>query len=319
MDNTIKNILKEYRGFGAPKSPFPDFIRQQLKKVYEPKGMWGKIEDPTNNCITNFGVIGGKYEHIPNVDHWSIVNRFDTNSKVKKEIINIFTEQNPDQSPTDANLMNWMSSDDVIFDLFDEDGEYIEKLVNLNRETIDKGNENELFGIEVLKQNFGLTPSKVKRYCTGSVEDTKQGKDIAFEINKKWYFVQIKPYEKIKNIVDEFGDTYFEISPVYFKAERYSQKNVNFFLFVNGADYIMFQNYKQRMRSVGSTTMRFYEPPVISNVEVPVTQARIRNKDIKDTQAEFGMSDDKKTLENLLFKKAEIEKLIEKTKKKMGM
>ena len=167
--------------------------------------------------------------------------------------------------------------------------------------------------------NFGLKPSNVKRYCTGSIEDTKQGKDIAFEWNKKWYFVQIKPFDKIKNVVDEFGDTYFEVSPVYFKSDRYSQKNVNFFLFVKDADYIMFQNYKQRMRSVGSNTLRFYEPPVIQNVDVPVTMARTRNKDIKATQSEFGMSDEKKQLENLLFKKAEIEKLIEKTKKKLGM
>jgi hypothetical protein len=105
---------------------------------------------------------------------------------------------------------------------------------------------------------------------------------------------------------------------VYFKPERYSQKNVNFYLFIHDADYIMFQNYKQRIRYVSSNSLRFYEPPVISNIEVETQTARTRNKDIRQVQSDFGLSDDKKTLENLLFRKREIDKMIEKVKKRLG-
>jgi hypothetical protein len=153
-----KVILEYYK----KSNTFPEFIRGQLKKVYEPLGNWGKAPNPNDDCETNIGVIN-VFPHSEN-DVWSILNRFDTNSKVKKEMSDIFLQSTPiDKS--EQSFMKWI--DENSNDLFGENGKYTEKLISLNLETIVKGNRNEEYAVNKLKERF--PNSEVKRFCSGDI------------------------------------------------------------------------------------------------------------------------------------------------------
>ena len=60
--------------------------------IYEPLGLWGKAPNPNDNCQTDFGVIN-IFPHSEN-DKWSVLNRFDTNFKVKKKLEFLYAENN---------------------------------------------------------------------------------------------------------------------------------------------------------------------------------------------------------------------------------
>ena len=64
---------------------YPEFIRKTLESIYRkmaPRN-WGRIN--TETCQTGFGVLN-VFEHPDEVGGWSILNRFDTNTKVKNKI-----------------------------------------------------------------------------------------------------------------------------------------------------------------------------------------------------------------------------------------
>ena len=62
---------------------YPEFIRKTLEDIYRKKAPrhWGRINTPT--CQTSYGVLN-LFEHPGEDGGWSILNRFDTNTKVKK-------------------------------------------------------------------------------------------------------------------------------------------------------------------------------------------------------------------------------------------
>ena len=99
-------IIEE--AWAKKEDPMADYIRDTIKSVYQPLGMWGKIQDPDNNCETNEGVIG-VYEHIPGEDKWSILNRFDTNSKVRDKIKELFVIDNPGMELNNKTLIDYIS------------------------------------------------------------------------------------------------------------------------------------------------------------------------------------------------------------------
>ena len=124
-------------------------IRECLKLVYQPKGKWGVINEPDNNCETGEGVIG-IYPHLEGIDNWSILNRFDTNTLVRDRLKEIYTQDTKNSNFTNEEFIKWLfDNKDKVFD-----GEYTQELVNLNKSTVDKGNRNEQFAIDVLKKEF---------------------------------------------------------------------------------------------------------------------------------------------------------------------
>ncbi len=86
--------------------PIATHIRKCLKDVYKPLGFWGSIQNPDNNCETGEGVIRA-YPHLAGEDEWSILNRFDTNTKVRDRIKQIFLEKNPGQELTSSSLIDF--------------------------------------------------------------------------------------------------------------------------------------------------------------------------------------------------------------------
>ena len=301
------NLIVE--AFQKKSDPIAEHIRNLLKKLYSPDN-WGKINDPDNNCETNYGVIN-VYPHLEGTDNWSILNRFDTNTKVRDRMKELFTQENPDTEISTGNFLDWITyNSERLFK-----GELTQELVDINKRTIDKGFENENFAIKILQDFFGPT-AKIIRFCSGDVRDTKKGMDLSVEIGNKRFIVQVKPFEKVQSFVDKDGDTFYEVDS-YFDPTRYSEKNVQVFLFVNTYDntYIGFENKKSKIRKWSGKKIRFYEPHYLSNIEFE-GKTKIKKQKVSTLGDDlFKMGE--RRLENLIFRKNEIEKLIKLEKEKM--
>lgn len=291
-----------------PSDPISLYIRDFLKDVYKPLGKWGRIQNPENNCETGEGVIG-VYPHIEGEDEWSILNRFDTNSKVRQRMREIFTRENPTVNDNNDNLfVEWMKNNKE--NLFN--GKYTEELVELNRETINKGNENEKFVIKILQDYFGGS-TEIKRFCSGDIRDTKKGMDISVKIGNNILYVQVKPFIKIKSYIDASeGDTFFQLN-AYFDPSKYSEKNVDIFFFVNGTEYVAFQNDRKKIKQSTPNITNFYEPYLLSNIVFdkqpkPKIYRKATAGKQEDVKKLFKTSQRK--LENLIFKKQALEDLI---------
>jgi hypothetical protein len=286
--NLISTVLSEAFGKG---DSFATFIRGELKKIYSPLGKWGKAPNPDDNCITEEGVIG-IFPHSEE-DTWSILNRFDTNTKVKKEIESIF-ESSDYEDKTESGFRTWISLNSN--ELFGPDGEYTQRLVDLNTETVIKGNRNELYAVSIIGNRF--PDAKIKRYCSGDIRDTRKGMDISVEIGDVNLNYQVKPFSSVISFIDDEGDTFFEVKS-YVDVTKYSEKNVNVFMFVDSTNnqFISFANVKRKIGKVGANIIRFYEAPLETNM----TFKTRKKKSGSNVASKLYGLDDKK-LENIDFR-----------------
>lgn len=296
--------------------PIASHIRKCLKDVYKPLGMWGSIQNPDNNCETGEGVIRA-YPHLAGEDEWSILNRFDTNTKVRDRIKELFAAQNPGQEITTSNLMDFIENNKK--QLFD--GDYTDELVELNRVTIESGNRNEKFAIDVLQKYFG-NRAIIKRFCSGDYRDTRKGMDISVEIGGSSFHVQVKPFEEIKSYVDEDNaDTYFQLKTFY-NPTKYSEKNVDIIFFVNfeSQQYILFANNRSKIAAKSNNSVAFYEPYLLTNIEFKTQYKKRKTSKVKQTKKDLVkdlFNANLRKIKDLEFKKAALEKLIQREKKKM--
>lgn len=295
-----------------------DYIRKCLRDIYKPLGKWGSIQDPDNNCETGEGVIG-VYPHLEGQDNWSILNRFDTNTKVRDRIEELFKSQNPDEEVNTKSLSNFIEINKK--DLFAVAGKYTEELVQLNRKTIESGNRNEKFAIEVLQKYFE-NRAIIKRFCSGDIRDTKKGMDISVEIGGSSFYVQVKPFEEIKSYVDEDNaDTYFRLKTSY-DPTKYSEKNVDIILFVNfeSQQYILFSNNRSKIVAKPNNLVNFYESYLLTNIEFKTHYKKRKTSKVNQTKKEFVKNlfdTSQRIIKDLEFKKDKIEKLIQKEKEKL--
>jgi hypothetical protein len=290
--------------------PIAEFIRKTLKDVYTKiPGKWGKLPNPDGNCDTNEGVIN-IYEHQPGIDRWSVLNRFDTNKKVRNRLRELFTEQNPGTELSNTNFMEWIGLNKE--DLFH--GKYTDELVLLNKSTIDSGNRNEELAVKILREKWGDN-AIINRFCSGDIRDTKSGMDISVEVNGKKFYVQVKPFKKITSFVDRDGDTFFEVN-AYFDPKKYSERNVQVILFVDSqtGDYVAFENKRNRILAKSASVVNFYEPFLMSNITFTSQIKKYLRKDLGDELFDMGS----RRLQNLIFRKDEIEKLIELERQKLS-
>jgi hypothetical protein len=299
--------------FFKKENPFASFIRQQLEKVYRPLGMWSRASNPDGNCETGLGVVG-VFPH-SEYDQWSVLNRFDTNILVKNEMNKIFLDANPDvKKRHESDFMRWIEENRN--DLFGPKGKYTKKLIALNKETIKSGNKREEFAVEVLKNRFKT--SKVSRFCAGDIRDTRKGMDISIRIKGVDITVQVKKFDKVASYVEDDGDTFFEVTSDL-QANKYSEKNVDIFMFVSpdSQEYILFANKKTKIGQMRNNIVRFYEPFLMKSENINFTHKQKRKmKNFDPTYNLFGM--EKNKLDNLYFRKSEIEKQISKMEKQMG-
>jgi hypothetical protein len=296
--------------------PIATHIRKCLKDVYKPLGFWGSIQNPDNNCETGEGVIRA-YPHLAGEDEWSILNRFDTNTKVRDRIKQIFLEKNPGQELTSSSLIDFIENNKK--ELFN--GDYTDELVELNRVTIESGNRNEIFAIDVLKKYFG-DRAIVKRFCSGDLRDTLKGMDLSVEVGGNIFHIQVKPFEEIKSYIDEENaETYFQLK-TYYNPSKYSEKNVDiiFFINFNTQKYILFANNKSYIVAKSTTSVAFYEPYLLTNIEFNTQYKKRKQSKNKQTKKDYVKDLFKvniRKLKDLEFKKEALEKLIQKEKKKL--
>ena len=120
--------------------------------------------------------------------------------------------------------------------------------------------------------------------------------------------IQVKPFMKIDSYVEPDGDTFFEVKS-YLDSNRYSERNVNIFMFVNSQteDFILFKNKKTKIGQMRNNITRFYEPPLYTNM-VFVSKQKRKSKTLAPTDSLFNIDND--TLKNLEFRKSQIEKMI---------
>ena len=306
---TEKQIEIIEESWKKEEDPIANHIRKCLKDVYKPLGLWGSIQDPDNNCETGEGVIK-TYTHLPGEDEWSILNRFDTNTKVRDRIKELFLIENPGKEITIKTLTEFIETNKQ--KLFN--GEYTNELVELNKKTIESGNRNEKFAIDVLLKYFG-DKATVKRFCSGDIRDTKKGMDISVDVNGVKFHIQVKPYETIKSYIDEEeGETYFQVK-TYLNPSKYSEKNVDILFLVNfdKGEYVLFSNQKKYIKPGSANTIKFYEPYLLTNItfDSSVKQRKSKIKTKQDTVKNL-FDINSKRLQNLQFKKEAIEKLIQK-------
>lgn len=288
-------------------------IRETLKNIFQGTRFWGKIQNPDNNCETNEGVIY-LYPHLEGQDEWSIINRFDTNTIVRGELMKRFLEESGDEEYSEKKFIQWISANgEKLFKDIGKNG-YTTKLVSLNQETIDKGNRNEMFSIDALKNYFGDN-AIIKRFCSGDRRDTLEGKDISVEINGNQYHVQVKPFESINSYVDKHeGDTFFRVK-TRIKISKYSEKNVDILFLVNysKSEYIAFSNEKRRIVQTSDDYINFYEPWLMTNIEFKSEKKpKVYNKFNLNKQDEVKQlfNTSQRRLDNLLYKKQALEDLI---------
>ena len=299
-------------------NPLSAHIRKTLKDVHEPLGNYGSIQDPDKNCQTNEGVINvypvSKYVSGLVDDEWSVLNWFDTNSRVKKQIEQWYKEHT-EKEPTDEDLKSWITNNrEKLFN-----GEWTEKLVDLNKETIDRGINNETQAIKILKNELG-SDATIRRFCSGSVQDTKMGQDLAIKIgNKSEFFVQVKPLIKVESKFDSDGDTFFVVSSPSFDNKKYKPQNVDLFFFIKNetGEYIGFRNKPNKIYTQYAGLVRFYEPWELTNItfeksKLYTPQKRKQSK-IEDDIFKVG----ERRLQNLEFRKKQIEDLISKELEKL--
>lgn len=302
--NSLKKLIVE-----KYKSTFdyPAFIREILKSIYEPMGLWGRAPNPNNDCETNVGVIN-IFPHSEQ-DVWSVLNRFDTNTIVKKKLSELYMRYSRTKH-SEQNFQKWLEKNKM--KLFGPDGRYTQELVDLNLGTVISGNKNEEYSVNVLKEKFPNT--NIKRYCSGDIRDTRYGIDITIEHPKKSLNIQVKPFKEVNSFVEPDGDTFFEVIS-YITVNKYAQNKVHVFMFVNPErnEYILFKNLKNKIGQMAPNRVRFYEPPLYTNMTFETKQKR-RSLASEPTSKIFGIDTD--LLKNLEFRKSQIEKQIEKQKAK---
>lgn len=312
MKDLIRKILKEEvenlsEDFKKSDDTFPPFIRFQLEKIYKPIGMWGQAPNPNDDCDTNVGVIN-IFPHSEQ-DVWSVLNRFDTNTKVKNRLKGLFELSGID-GRSDQDFRKWI--EDNRDDLFGPNGTYSQELVDLNMTTIISGNRNEEYAVNALKNKFPNTV--IKRFCAGDKRDTRQGIDIVIEYPTKSINIQVKPFVKVDSYVEVDGDTFFEVKSMFFEPNKYSERNVSTFMFVNVDEdkYILFKNNKTKIGQMRNHITRFYEPYLYTNINFEESKQKKNSKSLEHINDAFDVKSN--TLKNLEFRKNVIEKMIKKIK-----
>ena len=283
-----KEIINEISTtFAFPYTPkqLRELIHSQYVGCYGQQyknGCIGKVQ--TKKCKTDLGVLGGEYAEKKHggTSQWSIVNRFDTNSRVKKEIYDIWKEET--EGLTD--FKTWIKKH--AFDLFSNEGMYLDRLAQINVGTIEVGKENEGYATSIIRHIYKLNPDEegityeIYEHCSGDVNDRKKGQDIVLKIKgKDTIYFQVKPFVNENNEIQFFdgGDRgpYFKVDS-WHTQNKYKGENVDVIIYVDRTEqkYIMFRNDHNKMLTVSNSKkyppyfIYYYEMPLQSNFKVPL-------------------------------------------------
>jgi Fe-Mn family superoxide dismutase len=305
-DKEIINEISKTFAFPYTAKGLRELMHSQYVGCYNKQykdGCLGRIE--TKKCTTELGILGGDYSEkkFGGTSQWSIINRFDTNSRVKKEIYNIWLEET--EGSTD--FKTWIK--DHASDLFSNDGMYLDRLVEPNIGTIEIGKENESYAKQIIRQIYNLSPDQegisyeLYEHCSGDINDRKKGQDIVLIIKGgDTIYFQVKPFLNQNNDIEFFdgGDRgyYFKVSS-WHRQTKYKGENVDVILYVDRTEdkYIMFRNDHNKMLTVSNPRTQppfhifYYEMPLQSNFKIPlqkeIPKTPVKKSIAKDVKKEI--------------------------------
>lgn len=294
LDKKIVGIIAE--GF-----QFDSELRKSIeKKLYEiyngvgnysvpPNTQWGTVQGVYPNlaqfCQTKEGVIGPpQYAHPGETQYnWSVVNRFDTNILVHNEIKKIYQKDNPDKS---ISVYDWFESNAEDFLVYG--GKYTDKLINLNLSTFERGSQRESEAEQILKNNYPNI--QISRFCSGSKADFSHGIDLVIKFpNGKNYGVQVKPFDSKKSFkyTNDENRGYYKIAAEYYKPSNYKPKYVQLLMFVYNNDFVIFENDPNKIAAEGSTYTKFYQEPVLTNMDFKTVKKESKSSHLKGVRDTF--------------------------------
>ena len=240
------------------------------------------------------GILGGDFSEkkYGGESQWSIINRFDTNYSVHNEIQKIWMEETEGLE----DFKTWIKNH--AYDLFSNDGMYTERLVNINKNIIEVGHQNEDYAKRLIREHYGLKLEdegieyELYEHCSGDVNDRKKGQDLVLKIKGgETIYFQVKPFDFNQVVLYDGGDRgYYFVVPSSFPSNKYKSENVDVLVFVDRANekFMMFRNDPGRVLTLNNPKyapkylIYFYELPIKSNFKVPLTQEPIRTP-IKQT------------------------------------
>ena len=245
IDNPLSDINQAY--FKKNISGIPQTILDSIKSVYPSN--WGKITD--ENCETGEGLLD--IETIGEGQRWSIMNYFDTNPKV----INILTNEflNEYNNFTINDFKNWIKRESK--ELFGENSPILDRMVQVNRQSLTSGLKTEDYALKHLIDKFGVSPENIVQYCFGSNEDRINSRDIKFTVNGKDYYIQVKPLKSVNNVNDRYDVSTRGMSDRY---KMYNQKTVDYIGYANKNELILFPNKQYSTQENGGKVIHYVNP-----------------------------------------------------------
>jgi len=192
--------------------------------------------------------------------NWSILNYFDTNPMVRKTIINLYKYETGNvinNEETINDFIKWMSTNrNKIF----KEGPFLKTLIELNAESLYKGELNERKAYQYLTKILENLPNwKLKgRSVPGSKLD-RDGIDFVMEKENsdKIAKFQAKPFTSVERVGNFYKVKSYNIKNIYKAPVFYfvfaSSENDNIYIFRNNIDkYVVLDN----------NTIQFEEAPI---------------------------------------------------------
>lgn len=194
-------------------------------------------------------------------ESWSIVNYFDT----KKEIHELIWENYIDDKNKDnKSLETWLTEKLKIGNTTTFDENFVKKLVDRQWSSIENGINTENNVIKLIKDRFNLEP---EIYPPGSRMDRYEGVDITINgIN-----FQVKPlksWKKEKYISQKTSEevTVYVVDTYGMKEFYKGRKLLNYILYVNENDILVFPNYKYYVDKSGKVVKHYVSPSNLEDV-----------------------------------------------------
>jgi len=248
------------------RSPFRQTVKQAIKDVWSNTDNWGMGNVPEGSS-RNPGVIN--FELACGTDDWSILNYFEGNTRVLRELLKIYKDEVSEEWNRD-DFLSWIIDNKIR--LFGP-GDIVKVLANENRETQCIGERRERMGEEWLRSWYkdnGLGNVKIESGCPGDTLDRTCGQDMRiYREDGSMDYYQVKPLKKGVYKTERFP---YEVESAALPKEGYPI-DVNY-LFVSSPNssnpkFIVFKNEGQKhMRGIYYGKIGFNNPPITSPTQL---------------------------------------------------
>jgi hypothetical protein len=251
------NYLKKFE------SGFPRFMTITLKNLYKNNLGKNSFTDGTGICDSEVGIIEVDGTNVPG-QTWSILNYFNANPMVIKQLINWYENgefnENPPENVTMDTFKKWITDNSEKLFMT---GEYLDKLVKLNLTSYNRGSETENVVIKKLTESpYNIPRENIKQFCSGMKKDRADGQDIEITIQKgNNVYAQIKPSSKFETKIGETGTEYIVTA---YNMKDYTEKPVEYIIFNYEEKLLIFSNKDytiEKIRDTNRDIVTFKNPP----------------------------------------------------------